>query len=73
MLDKNISGHVSSTLGVKIHTCMAGREILKQNQQAKRVSASLDHVLGRTVAGIRKIPVTSDVLLTSFLKFLLLQ
>lgn len=44
-----------------------------QKQQAKCVYASLDHVLGRTIAGIRKIPVTSDVLLTSFLKFLLLQ
>lgn len=37
MPDKNISGHVSTTLGVKIHARMAGREILMQKQQAKRV------------------------------------
>lgn len=30
---------------------------------------SLDHVLGRTVAGIREIPETFDVLLTRFLDF----
>lgn len=37
MLDKNINGHVSSLFGVKIHACVAGREILMQKQQAKRV------------------------------------
>lgn len=37
MLDKSTSGHVSSTPGVEIHTCVAGREILRQKHQAKCV------------------------------------
>lgn len=37
MLDRNVSGHVSSTPGVKIHACMAGRKILMQKEQAKCV------------------------------------
>lgn len=35
MLDKDVTGHVFSTIGVKIYTCGAGREILMQKQQAK--------------------------------------
>lgn len=37
MLGKNISDCVLIALGVKIHTCMAGREIVMQKQQAKHV------------------------------------